>query len=84
MSDKLQFVEVRSASRSGENTMASSSGHDKIMVFGELNGAIRSGRFSSAAFASLRLGENRRLNKEAHFPRRGKDAKPAPFNSQRP
>ena len=43
-----------------------------------------SGRFSLAAFASLRLGENRRLNKEAHFSRRRKDAKVAPFNSQRP
>src|SRR5215813_5464484 len=43
-----------------------------------------SGRFSLVAFASLRLSENRRLNKEAHFSRRRKDAKVAPFNSQRP
>jgi len=31
-------------------------------------------RFSLAAFASLRLGENRRLNKEEHFSQRRKGA----------
>jgi len=34
-----------------------------------------SGRFSLAAFVSLRLGENRRLNKEVHFSRRREGAK---------
>jgi hypothetical protein len=41
-------------------------------------------RFSFAAFASLRLGENRRLNKEAHLSQRRKDAKGPPFISQKP
>jgi hypothetical protein len=31
--------------------------------------------FSLAAFASLRLGENRRLNEKANFPQRRKRAK---------
>jgi hypothetical protein len=43
-----------------------------------------SGRFSLAAFAPLRLGENRRLNKKAHFSQRRKGAKAPPFISQRP
>jgi len=36
------------------------------MAIIELRVIISSGRLSLAAFASLRLGENRRLNKEAH------------------
>jgi hypothetical protein len=40
--------------------------------------------FSLAAFASLRLGENRRPNEEAHFSQRRKGAKAPPFISQRP
>src|SRR4030095_680348 len=36
--------------------------------------AQSSGRFSLAAFASLRLGENRRLNEKAHFSQRRKGA----------
>src|SRR5262245_29560420 len=43
-----------------------------------------SGRFSVAAFASWRLGENRRLNKEAKFAQGREGAKAPPFISQRP
>jgi hypothetical protein len=42
------------------------------------------GRFYFAAFASLRLGENRRLNKEAHLSQRRKGAKAKSFISQKP
>jgi hypothetical protein len=42
-----------------------------------------SGRFSLAAFAPWRLGENRRLNKEAHFSPRRKSAKAVEFFSHK-
>src|SRR5215831_7041486 len=41
-------------------------------------------RCRGAAFASLRLGENRRLNKEANCSQRRKGAKATPSISQRP
>jgi hypothetical protein len=43
---------------------------------------LSNGRFSFAAFASLRLGENRRLNKKAYFSQRRKGAK-APLFCER-